>query len=157
MLFTRILVDGYSLLHAWKELAAGKPRHSRAARDALIHVLIQYRDAIRTPISVFFDGTDQTGEHPRPSSTREFEIIYSKSGQTADQLIERVATRLVAYGEVLVVTNDHAESNTVLAVGAHIHRCESFALDIQRELADMQSDLRDFNRRELKRFKESGR
>jgi hypothetical protein len=32
----RILIDGYSLLHQWPELAPGSPRHSARARDALI-------------------------------------------------------------------------------------------------------------------------
>jgi hypothetical protein len=32
----RILVDGYSLLHAWPELARGSARHSATAREALI-------------------------------------------------------------------------------------------------------------------------
>jgi hypothetical protein len=33
MPLVRILVDGYSLLHNWPELAPGKARHSAAARD----------------------------------------------------------------------------------------------------------------------------
>jgi hypothetical protein len=33
------LVDGYSLLHSWPELAAGAPRHSERARDALVEQL----------------------------------------------------------------------------------------------------------------------
>jgi predicted RNA-binding protein with PIN domain len=56
----RILVDGYSLLHSWRELAPGKARHSAAAREELIHVLRQYGDAIGTPITVVFDGAGPT-------------------------------------------------------------------------------------------------
>ena len=43
MALARILVDGYSLLHSWPELAPGQPRHSAAARDELVHVLAGYR------------------------------------------------------------------------------------------------------------------
>ena len=53
----RILVDGYSLLHGWPELAPGRPRHSASAREKLVHRLTQYRDAIGTPITIFFDGS----------------------------------------------------------------------------------------------------
>ena len=39
MALVRILVDGYSLLHNWPELAPGKPRFSPAARGELIRML----------------------------------------------------------------------------------------------------------------------
>ena len=56
MALVRILVDGYSLLHAWPELAPGQARHSAAARAELVQMLTLYRDAIGTPVTVFFDG-----------------------------------------------------------------------------------------------------
>ena len=106
----RILVDGYSLLHAWPELAPKSARHSAMARDALIARLEEYQAALGTPITVFFDG-QSGGLSSRTKSTdpREVEVLYSKAGQTADDLIERAAYRFKAYGEVLVITDDHAE------------------------------------------------
>ena len=56
MPLVRILVDGFSLLHAWPELARGKARHSAAARDELVYALRRYGDSIGTPITVVFDG-----------------------------------------------------------------------------------------------------
>jgi hypothetical protein len=56
MALARILVDGYSLLHNWLELAPGQPRHSARAREELIHVLTRYHDATGTPVTIFFDG-----------------------------------------------------------------------------------------------------
>ena len=55
MALVRILVDGYSLLHNWTELAPGKPRYSAAAREELIAALTQYHDACGTPITVIFE------------------------------------------------------------------------------------------------------
>ena len=52
MALIRILIDGYSLLHQWPELAAGAPRHSEAARDALVEVLTQYQDACGTRVPI---------------------------------------------------------------------------------------------------------
>src|SRR5438552_3341258 len=126
MALVRILVDGYSLLHAWDELAPRKPRFSAAAREELINRLTQYHDAAGTPVTIVFDGasTDRTFT-PFPS-TPEVEIIYSRSGQTADQLIERVAHRLSSFGEVLVVTDDLAERSTIMSVGASFSSCLAF-------------------------------
>lgn len=154
MPLVRILVDGYSLLHSWPELAPGKARHSAAAREELIHRLRQYGDAIATPITVVFDGAGPAPSiaHEAPS-TPEMEIIYSKTGQTADDIIERVTARLVAYGEVLVVSNDIAERDTVRTVGGNCCFCEHFIRTIESTLAEFGKQVERHNRSELKAYK----
>jgi predicted RNA-binding protein with PIN domain len=152
MALVRILVDGYSLLHNWPQLAPRKARHSAAAREELIHVLTQYRDAIGTPITVVFDGAGAPVGTPKVESTPELEILYSRSGQTADDVIERAAYRLVEFGEVLVVTDDNAERDTVLSLGSMASGCLSFIRTIELTLADLQSDLKHHNRKERQRF-----
>ena len=154
MPIVRILVDGYSLLHSWPALARGKARYSAAARAELIHVLRQYGDAIGTPVTVVFDGAQPAPQvaHDVPS-TPEMEIIYSKAGQTADDLIERVTARLVSYGEVLVVSNDIAERDTVASVGGSCCSCEHFICTIESTLSEFQNALERHNRAEATRFK----
>lgn len=154
MPIARILVDGFSLLHAWPELARGKPRHSAAARDELIQQLRSYGDAISTPISVIFDGAGPTPSQGIESpSTRMFEILYSKSGQTADDIIERVTAKLVKYGEVLVVSNDFAERDMVASVGGSVCSCDYFIRSIHSALGEFQNELKRHNQSELKRFR----
>ena len=109
----RILVDGYSLLHNWPELANGWPWHSAAARGELIRRLTLYQDAYGTLITVVFDG----GGAPAAASTPEMEVLYSRRGKTADEMIERAVHRFSAYGEVLAVTDDQAERETVISLG----------------------------------------
>lgn len=153
MPLVRILVDGYSLLHNWPELAPGKPRHSAAARDELIHYLTQYRDAIGTPITIVFDGSGAPPGTPKPISTPELEVLYSGAGQTADDIIERAATRLGAYGEVLVVTDDFKERDTVLSFGGMASSCLNFIQDIESALKEQEREIADRNRRERQKFK----
>ncbi|HEX3800662.1 MAG TPA: NYN domain-containing protein [Verrucomicrobiae bacterium] len=153
MALVRILVDGYSLLHGWPELAPGKPRHSAAARDELIHHLTLYRDAIRTPITVVFDGANNDIRLSTVESTPEVEILYSRAGQTADQIIERVVHRMSSYGEVLAVTDDYAERDTVIAMGGLASSCLSFIQSINAALAEQQDNLKVYNRTERQRFK----
>src|SRR5215472_1148039 len=86
MALIRVLVDGYNLIHAiqmykkfggnqicsllhnWPELAAGAPRHSERARDALVEMLQQYQDASGTPVTVFFDGQGARRSRPKSQS-----------------------------------------------------------------------------------------
>ena len=83
MALVRILVDGYSLLHSWPELAPGKPRHSAAARDELIYILTRYHDAIGTPITIFFDGGGAPAGTPKRESAGHVEVLFSRAGQTS--------------------------------------------------------------------------
>lgn len=153
MALVRILVDGFSLLHSWPGLAPGRPRHTAAARDELVHVLTQYRDACGTPVTVIFDGAGASRGTPAAKPPAGVEVIYSRRGQTADDLIERVTHRLRPYGEVLVVTDDHAERETVLSLGGMASSCENFIQTIAAVLGELQHDLEFYNRRERARYR----
>ena len=152
MALVRILVDGYSLLHAWPELAPGKPRHTAAARDELVRRLTLYRDAAGTPITIIFDGANNDLRLSTVESTPELEILYSRPGQTADQVIERATHRFRSYGEVLAVTDDNAERDTVIALGGMASSCLSFIQTVESTLAELEDDLRSRNRSERNRF-----
>lgn len=155
MPLVRILIDGYSLLHGWPELAPGKPRHSAAARDELIHQLTLYRDAAGTPITIVFDGANNDRKLSTVESTADVEILYSRAGQTADQIIERVVHRMAPYGDVLAVTDDFAERDTVIAMGGMASSCLNFIQGVTSALAEQQDDIKNHNRSERQRFKRS--
>ena len=65
MALVRILVDGYSLLHNWPELAPGAARHSARAREELVHILTRYQDATGEPVTIFFDGAGAPPNVPK--------------------------------------------------------------------------------------------
>ena len=119
----------------------------------MLAVLTAYQDAAGVPLTVFFDGQGAPPDAPRPVSTRQVEVLYSRAGQTADDMIERTAFRMKPFGEVLVVTNDHAERDTVMAFGALIQSCDAFVSQIHATLGEMKDDLKIHNRRERERFR----
>jgi predicted RNA-binding protein with PIN domain len=153
MALVRILVDGYSLLHSWPALAPGKTRHSAAAREELIGVLTQYRDTCGTPITIIFDGAGSKREADETPSTSDVEILYSRAGQTADQMIERAAHRLKDYGEVLVVTNDFAECDTVSNLGGMTSSCDNFIRTVTSALDEMHRAVRHYNQQERAKYR----
>ncbi len=155
MALVRILVDGYSLLHSWPALARGRARHSAAARDELVRVLARYSDAAGIPVTVVFDGAAPPGSRGQPLEATSVEILFSRSGQTADQIIERVAHRMQPYGEVLAITNDHAERDTVIAMGGLASSCENFILTLEGALQDLTREIQHYNSVEKRRYKRS--
>jgi predicted RNA-binding protein with PIN domain len=156
MALVRILVDGYSLLHAWAELAPRQARHTAAAREELIQRLTQYRDAIGIPLTIFFDGGGAPAGTPASLSSPEVEVLYSRSGQTADDMIERAAYRFRPYGEVLAVTDDQAERDTVISMGGMASSCGNFIQTVESALAEMGDEIKLRNRQERHRFQRPG-
>ncbi len=153
MSIVRILVDGYSLLHAWPELAEGQARHSAVAREALVRYLQQYQDSSSTPVTVFFDGASNPVKTTATPAANNVEIIYSKTGQTADDLIERTTHRILPFGEPLVVTDDFAERDTVINLGGSVMRCSEFIKELGHSQEDLMRNIEDHNRRERARYK----
>ena len=82
-------------------------------------------------------------------------FYFRSAGQTADDMIERAAHRFQDYGEVLVVTNDHAERDTVGGFGGSAASCENFIRMIGSALAELQDELKNHNRAERNRFNQS--
>lgn len=152
MALVRILVDGYSLLHNWPELAPGAARHSALARAELINILTRYHDVTGEPVTIFFDGAGARTNEPKPESSRAVEVLFSRAGQTADDLIERAAHRFQPYGEVLVVTDDRAERDTVSGFGGSVSSCGNFIRMIGAALGELADDLKKHNRAERNRF-----
>lgn len=153
MALARILVDGYSLLHNWPELAPGQPRHSARARDELVYVLTRYQDATGEQITIFFDGMNASPGARADKPGAAVEVLFSRAGQTADEMIERAAHRYQAYGEVLVVTEDRAERDTVAGMGGLTASCANFIHMIENALTELQDELRNHNQAEQNRFK----
>ena len=152
MALVRILVDGYSLLHNWPQLAPGRARFSAEARNELIRCLTLYQDATGTPITVFFDGSGPTSGRPQAESAAGIEVLFSRAGQTADELIERSAHRFAPYGEVLAVTDDHAEREMVIGLGGFASSCLNFIQTLENTLAEQADEIKHHNRRERHRF-----
>ena len=150
----RVLVDGYSLLHHWPELAPGRARHSFHARDALVAALTQYQDSSGTPVTLIFDGGGAPPDTPKNETAKDgIEVLFSKKGQTAAQLLERVAHLMKPYGEVLAVTNDYAERETVISLGGSACSCENFLDMLNDTVDDMHVGVTQHNKRERKGYR----
>ena len=79
--------------------------------------------------------------------------LFPGTGQQADDLIERAAHRFQAYGEVLVVTDDFAERDTVSGFGGMVASCGNFIGMIDDALTQLQDNLDRHNRSARKAFR----
>lgn len=111
-----LIVDGHSVIFAWPELRALHRRRSSLARDALVKKLREYQDWTGVRVAVVFDGKGTAVNVE--SEPGEIQIFYSREGQTADSIIERLASKYAARFKLLVATSDVLEQETASACGA---------------------------------------
>ena len=111
-----LIVDGHSVIFAWPELRKLHERRSSLAREALIKRLRDYQDWTGMRVVVVFDGK---GAHiGATSDPTDVQIFYSRKGQTADAIVERLASKYGHRFELMVATSDYLEQQTANACGA---------------------------------------
>jgi predicted RNA-binding protein with PIN domain len=111
-----LIVDGHSVVFAWPELHKLHARRSSLAREALVKQLRDYQDWTGVRVVVVFDG--KGGRTSATSEPGDVQIFYSRSGQSADAIIERLASKYAKRFELMVATSDSMEARTVQACGA---------------------------------------
>src|SRR5437867_1104531 len=111
-----LIVDGHSVIFTWPELRKLHARRSSLAREALIKRLRDYQDWSGVHVVVVFDGKGRKIE--ATSDPADVQVFYSRTGQTADAVIERLASKYAKRFELMVATSDSMEGETVEACGA---------------------------------------
>ena len=122
-----LIVDGHSVIFAWSELRKLHARRSSLAREALLKQLRDYQDWTGVRVVAVFDGKGK--KVAAISDPAEVQVFYSRSGQSADAIIERLASKYAKRFDLTVATSDSMEAETVHACGA-----ESISPDGLREL-----------------------
>ena len=111
-----LIVDGHSVIFAWPELRVLHERRTSLARDALARKLRDYQDWTGVRVVVVFDG--RGSDVDAIAEPGEIQIFYSRAGQTADSIVERLASKYGSQFRLLVVTSDFLEQETAAACGA---------------------------------------
>src|SRR5215472_3510283 len=111
-----LIVDGHSIIFAWPDLCKLHARRSSLAREALLKRLRDYQDWTGVRVVAVFDGKGKKVD--ATSDPTEVQVFYSRSGQSADAIIERLASKYAKRFELMVATSDSMEAETVHASGA---------------------------------------
>jgi len=111
-----LIVDGHSVIFAWPELRKLHAWRSSLAREDLMKRLRDYQDWTGVRVVVVFDGKGRKIE--TTSEPSDVQVFYSHTGQTADAIIERLASKYAKRFEITVATSDSMEAETIAACGA---------------------------------------
>jgi len=144
-----ILVDGYSVLHAWKRFVTRKARASSLPhrRDELVKLLRQFADHSGRRVTVVFDGYAAKHKPEPQEPSHGVEVVFSERGKTADDAIERLVGEAARREQIQVVTSDTMERRTVEAMGAQSLSAEVFEGEVEAALQGLAGLVRQHSRR----------
>lgn len=118
---THLIVDGYNLLGHTRGLSD----RLESEREHLLRVLAAYRHRKNHPITVVFDGWRQDRPMEQHEHRGGVQVVYSKRGEKADQVIQRLVRQ---YGsDCAVVSSDHEIVNVARSHGAFVMQAQEFA------------------------------
>jgi uncharacterized protein len=103
-IFMHVILDGYNVIRQSDVLRACERRSLEEARTALIRSVALYQRTKRHRVTVVFDGW--AGSSPLEERDRfgNVEIVYSRQGEKADEVIKRMVHR--SSEETIVVSSD---------------------------------------------------
>ena len=142
-----VIVDGYSVVHAWPKLRKLAGRALEQRRGALVRVLRQYADQSGLRVTIVFDGYAAKHKPEAVEASHGAEVLFSEKGKTADDMIERLVAQAEHRERILVVTSDNMERHTVESLGAHSVSAEAFEAEVESALQELARTVRHHGRR----------
>lgn len=124
-----LIIDGYNLLAVIRRFGPGERANSEPARELLLSDLAVYRRRKGHAVTVVFDGWQQGQLIEGREHRMGLQVIYSKRGEQADQVILRLAREYGA--DCAVVSSDHEIMNYAGGCGAFVIGAPEFAAKLR--------------------------
>lgn len=113
-----LIIDGYNMIYSWDSLKGLAAHNIESARDELIHQISNYQGYRQIRVLLVFDGYSVPNNYGSSYRQGGLDIIYTRTGQSADQYIERKVHELKDTYRITVATSDGLIQNSILANGA---------------------------------------
>lgn len=126
-----LLVDGYNVLFAWRELTELSRENIDSARGKLLDILCDYQGIKGCNLIVVFDAYRVKGRDTEISGYHNIHVVYTKEAQTADQYIEKFAHENNKKWNITVVTSDGLEQIIIRGQGCRLLSAREFKEEVE--------------------------
>lgn len=133
-----LLVDGYNVIFAWKELQELSLVNMDSAKDKLLDILCNYQGMTKEEVIVVFDAYRVEGHTTEYYDYHNIHVVYTKEAETADQYIERFAHEHHRKYKIRVATSDGLEQIIIRGQGCLLVS----ARELEKEVLEAQKSLR---------------
>lgn len=134
-----LLVDGYNIIFAWKELKELAENNLESARVSLMETLCNYQGFAGITVILVFDAYRVKGNPGEVSKYKNIHLVYTKEAETADQYIEKTVHRIGKNNNVTVATSDALEQVIIFGAGAN----RMSAAGLKEEILRTEKEIRE--------------
>ncbi|MBR4982113.1 MAG: TetM/TetW/TetO/TetS family tetracycline resistance ribosomal protection protein [Lachnospiraceae bacterium] len=127
-----LLVDGYNIIYAWKELKELAAVSLDGARGKLQDMLCDYQAMKGCQLMVVFDAYRLQGHPVEVSDYHNIRVVFTKEAETADQYIEKFAVRHAKDCSITVATSDGLEQVIIRGQGCGLLSAKDLQDEIER-------------------------
>ena len=133
-----LLVDGYNIIYAWKELKELAAISLDGARGKLQDILCDYQGMKGCQVMVVFDAYRLQGHPVEVLDYHNIRVVFTKEAETADQYIEKFAVRHAKEYSITVATSDGLEQVIIRGQGCALLSAQDLQKEIERSKADFE-------------------
>lgn len=126
-----LLVDGYNIVFAWKELNELAKENIDAARSRLMDILCNYQGYKDITIILVFDAYKVKGNLGEMFDYHNIHVVYTREAETADQYIEKLAHQMGESHDVTVATSDGLEQLIIRGQGCRLLSARDFLEEVK--------------------------
>ncbi len=137
-----LLVDGYNVIYAWKDLHELAEVNLDGARGKLQDILCNYQGIFGGEVIVVFDAYRLTGHKTEQLDYHNIHIVFTKEAETADQYIERFAHEHHNHYDVTVATSDGLEQMIIRGQDCKLISAREFEQEVKRANSTMWDNYR---------------
>ncbi len=144
-----LIIDGYNLLHVGRSTFQLNPADLQRERDRLIDQLSAYRRQRPCQITVVFDGWQGGWASETREVKKGIELIFSKLGEKADEVIKRLVRNKGA--GAIVVTSDRDVARYAEGMSAAVIPSDQFKEKTERPAEKPREERKEDERTAAKR------
>jgi predicted RNA-binding protein with PIN domain len=134
-----LIIDGYNLLHVDRTLIQLNPIELQWERDRLIGQLSAYQKVKHREITVVFDGWQGGWSTEKRERKNGIEIIFSKVGEKADEVIKRLVKERGA--GATVITSDREISKYAERMAVAVIASDQFKEKMEKASIEVEQGL----------------
>jgi len=135
----QVIIDGYNILHVGRSLTRLNSIDLQRERDRLIDQLSSYRSVKGCAITVVFDGWQGGSAAQKRERKKGVELVFSKLGEKADEVIKRLAREKGA--GAIVVTSDREVARYVERIDVPVIPSDQFVQKMEKSILGIEKDV----------------
>ncbi|MCL2416013.1 MAG: NYN domain-containing protein, partial [Defluviitaleaceae bacterium] len=146
-MFDFLLIDGYNIIHDWKNLSKLAEHSLETARDKLIDIMANYQGFSGIEIIIVFDAHKIRQGRENMINHGKLHVVYTAEFETADSYIEKTTSRLIHKKNIkrfriAVATSDRMEQVIIMGKGAIRLSARDLLAEVRRTETEIRQTIK---------------